>query len=100
MMFKPINLTTGWFRSNNQKREMCCQKRPDVPELLRHLSAWQGLKSLAGHRRMAGEGVLYFCREVLHKISPLLCFLYQIPKEEGLLFVNLSAMIMLVELKT
>lgn len=77
---------------------MCCQKRPDVPELLRLLNACQGLKSLAGHRRMGEEGVLYFCREDLQKINPLLCFLYQIPKE-GLLF-NLSAMTMLVELKT
>lgn len=46
------------------------------------------------------EGVVYFCRAVLQKINPLLCCLYQVPKEEGLLFVNLSAMTMLMELKT
>lgn len=51
-------------------------------------------------REGGGEGMLVFCREVLQKINPLLCFLYQVPKEEWVLFVNLSAMTMLMELKT
>lgn len=86
---------------------MCCQMRPDVPELLRISSAQQGLQSLAGwgRRGRQGEGgLLYSFREVLQKTCLLLCvtslFLYQVPKEEGPLCVNLSAMRLMVKLGT
>lgn len=67
----------------------------------RDFSPW--LAGEGGGRQGEG-GLLYSCREVLQKICRLLSvaslLLYQVLKEEGPLCVNLSAMSVLVELRT
>lgn len=67
----------------------------------RDFSPWLAAE---GGSRQGWGGLLFSHMEVLQKICPLLCvaflLLCEVPKEERPLHVNLSAMNVLVELRT